>query len=336
MRGKKFSFVFCIALALALVMGAVTAEAAVKLRFAGQNPVEHQNTKAMNQVKEMIEKATNGGVIVEVYPASQLGDYTLIYEELMRGSIDFALISVPNQFDPTTQISITPFMAKDYDEAKKVYGKGGWLFNKVTEIQAKQGIRFLAFNADGFGGLGLTKEPIDVLNPAVKKGVLVRVPPIPAFKAVVEDMGYQTVSIPYAELYTALQTGIAEGWVGGAPSHNYLGFRDVIKHYYQLNIYLENEQYLMSEETWKKLSPEHQKIIEDIVVQVGEESFDISARDDAFYLEKLKEAGTKVYTYPAEQLEELAENAKRATWPKVGKLIGEDLMEEMIQAFEKK
>ena len=185
---KKFGTVLCVALVVALAMGALSAEAAIKLRFAGQNPIEHQNTKAMNQVKEMIEKATNGEIVIEVYPASQLGDYTLIYEELMRGSIDFALISIPNQFDPATQISTTPFMAKDYAEAKKVYAKGGWLFNKVAEIQAKQGIRFLAFNADGFGGLGLTKEPVDVLNPAVKKGVLVRVPPIPVFKAVVEDI----------------------------------------------------------------------------------------------------------------------------------------------------
>lgn len=336
MKKKQIFIALCLVAVFSLMTGLLGAEAAVKLRFAGQNPIEHQNTISMNQIKELVEKETNGEIVVEVYPASQLGDYTLIYEELMRGSIDMALISVPTQFDPATQISIMPFVAKGYDEAKKVYAKGGWLFNKTVDIQAKQGIKFMGFHADGFGGLGLTKEPADVLNPAAKKGVLVRVPPIPLFKFTVEDMNYQTVSVPYAELYTALQTGIAEGWVGGAPSHNYLGFRDVIKHYYQLNIYLENEQYLMSESTWEQLSADQQKIIENIVAKVAEESFDISARDDDSYLEKLKEAGTAVYTYKAEQLEALAENAKKVTWPKFSELIGEELMKEMIEAFETK
>jgi len=42
------------------------------------------------------------------------------------------------------------------------------------------------------------------------------------FRMIADDQGFQTVSVPFAELYTALQIGVADGWSGGAAMVNYL------------------------------------------------------------------------------------------------------------------
>ena len=93
--------------------------------------------------------------------------YTLVYEELIRGTIDMALISIPSQFDSRLELIYVPYLMRDYGEAAEVFKQGGWLFNKMAELHGELGVLFLGFNVEGFGGLGLTKEPKEVLNRCV-------------------------------------------------------------------------------------------------------------------------------------------------------------------------
>jgi len=309
------------------------ASAQITLRMAGQSPVDHQSTLGMKKVAKWVDEASKGRIEIKVYPASQLGDYTLVYEELIRGTIDMALISIPSQFDSRLELIYVPYLMGSYEEAEKVFKQGGWLFNKMGELHGSLGVEFLGFNVEGFGGLGLTKEPKDILNPKVKKDLLLRVPPMDTFKIGAEDMGYTTVSIPYAELYTALQTGIAEGWTGGSPVHSYQGFRDVLKYYYQINNYVETESYLMSAKVWEKLSKEDQKIIADACARAAQESLAISEREDKEFFKKLQDFGIKGYWYTAEELKPIAENARKVTWPKLEKRLTKQLIDELMKAY---
>ncbi len=309
------------------------AKAEITLRMAGQSPADHQSTLGMQKVSKWVDEATNGRIEIRTYPASQLGDYTLVYEELIRGTIDMALISIPSQFDSRLELIYVPYLMGSYEEAAEVFKEGGWLFNKMGELHDNLGVKFMGFNVEGFGGLGLTKEPKEILNPAVKKDLLLRVPPMDTFKIGAEDMGYTTVSIPYAELSTALQTGIAEGWTGGSPVHSYQGFRDVLKFYYQINNFVETESYLMSKAVWQKLSPEDRKIIEEACARAARESLDISEQEDREFFEKLQEYGVKSYWYTAEDLKDLAANARKVTWPKLEKRLTKELIDELMKAY---
>ena len=214
----------------------------------------------------------------QTYPRASSATNLLVYEELIR-TITWPFISIP-AVRLRLELIYVPYLMRDYGEAAEVFKQGGWLFNKMAELHGELGVKFLGFNVEGFGGLGLTKEPKEVLNPLVKKDLLLRVPPMDTFKIGADDMGYTTVSVPYAELYTALQTGIAEGWTGGAPPHSYQGFRDVLKYYYQINNFVETESYLMSKVTWNKLSEADRKIIADACARAARESIEISERED--------------------------------------------------------
>lgn len=58
------------------------------------------------------------------------------------------------------------------------------------------------------------------------------------------DMGFSETTISYADLYTALQTGVVDGWTGGMPQLNYTDFKDVINHYVHYNMFAENIGFL--------------------------------------------------------------------------------------------
>src|SRR5690606_3013456 len=107
------------------------------------------------------------------------------------------------------------------------------------KLLEEAGIKYLGFHVEGLGGIGTVKPLKNVTDPGADKGVLLRVPPIDIYKQAMDDFGFRTVSIPYAELYQALQTGVADGWAGGPPVANYHDVSDVIKHYYQYNDWFE-------------------------------------------------------------------------------------------------
>jgi TRAP-type C4-dicarboxylate transport system substrate-binding protein len=91
----------------ALMSGSALAAPAVTLKFAGQSPADHPASILMNEIAKEVAQKTNGRIEIKVYPANQLGDYTLVYEELIKGTIDMSCTSVPSQFDLGTEIRTT-------------------------------------------------------------------------------------------------------------------------------------------------------------------------------------------------------------------------------------
>ena len=111
-----FSLITALVLCL-LAPGLSSAAPEMTLRFAGQVPVEHTATTLMNDIAKEVKEKTNGRIEIIVYPANQLGDYTLVFEELIRGTIDMAAISVPSQFDPRLEATYINGIAKNFDDA---------------------------------------------------------------------------------------------------------------------------------------------------------------------------------------------------------------------------
>lgn len=78
MRTGKISVFTAALLAMVFITGGMAeAKKPITLKFAGINPVEHSSTVEMKKMAKNIEKETNGEVKVRVFPAGQLGDYTL-------------------------------------------------------------------------------------------------------------------------------------------------------------------------------------------------------------------------------------------------------------------
>ena len=326
---KLAAFAVITALVLCLLAPGISSAAPeMTLRFAGQVPVEHTATRLMNDIAKEVKEKTNGRIEIIVYPANQLGDYTLVFEELIRGTIDMAAISVPSQFDPRLEATYINGIAKNFDDAKRVFASDGWLFKKMDELTSRLGVKLLGFQVEGFIGIGSTKPVIEPLNPKVDKGILVRIPNMDVYKLGAEAMGYRTVTVPWAEVYTALQTGVAGGVDGMTPTAAYTMLKDVLKYWYDLNYSVENFNYLMSKKTWDKLAPADQKIIADACGKVTEMSIELARKDQEKYLKLMEEAGIEVHTYTPEELKPIFV-AVTGTWDKLADKFTKELIDEV-------
>ncbi|HCL79944.1 MAG TPA: C4-dicarboxylate ABC transporter substrate-binding protein, partial [Synergistaceae bacterium] len=150
-------FLGVLSLMTVLLPGCAAAAPEMTLRFAGQFPEGHVATVLMRQVAEEVLEKTGGRIAVQIFPNNELGDYTLVYEELIRGSIDMAAITVPSQFDPRLEIAYMNCVVRTFDDARKFFARDGWLFRKMDELHTRLGVKLLAFQIEGFIGIGSTK-----------------------------------------------------------------------------------------------------------------------------------------------------------------------------------
>ena len=329
---KKLLSLAAAVIALSLVYSA-PAQAAVLLKFAGQYALQHPSTILMQELADSVKERTNGEVDIRVFPANQLGDYTQVYEEVRRGTIEMALISIPGQFDYRLEAAVMPYIATDYEEAKRVYARGSTMFKIMDESHTTLGVKFLGFNVEGFGGLGGIKLPENLDQPEAKRNFILRIPPMATWQIVGEDHGFQTVTIPFAELYTSLQTGVAEGWYGGPPNDNWYGFRDVIKVFVVCNNFFANTGYIMHQATFDKLSPEHQKVISEEAIRIGEKSFGIAQEEEEGYLKKMEEYGIQVVRFTPEQLKAWADYTRKVSWPKMEDRLTKPVIDAMLSEY---
>ena len=281
----------------------------------------------MNQIAAEVLEKSKGRIEIKVFPANQLGDYTLVFEELIRGTIEMACISVPSQFDPRLELVYINGFVRGYEDVKKVFAPDAWLFGRMHEMIDRLGVELLGFFIEGMIGTGTTKPAVDPLNPAVAKDVLVRVPNMDVYKLAAEAMGYRTVTIPYADVYQSMQTGVCEGVNGYPVAAAYTALRDVLKHWYMTNYSLECLNIMFSGKVWDSLKPEDQQIIRDAVNRGAAKSIQMAEEIDAKYMRMMRDYGIEVHTYTEEELTPLAE-ACATTWTQLEKNMTKELMDE--------
>ena len=329
-RLVSFALLSAVCLAFLFCMMPQTVSAAeqpIVLKFAGQDPPEHFATKSMQQIAAEVAKKTNNRVQIKVYPANQLGDYSLVYEELIRGTIDMAAISFPSQFDNRMDIIYVQGYTSSYEQVAKVYDPNGWFFKKMDEFNTKLGVKLLGMYLEGMVGIGSVKPLRDPLNPKVDHGVLLRIPNMDVFKTALEGAHFRTISIPFADVYQALQTGVCDGDTGYSIVAAYTTFGDVIKHWYNLNKNTECLGIMVSAKVWDKLSPADQKIVQAAVSRQAALSIKNARANDQKYLDLMKKKGIQVHMYTPKELKPLMD-AFASTWNQLDQTKGKQLMSE--------
>lgn len=312
---------------------APTPQKPAELKLATLFDTNHPVTIRAQAFADKIAEKTEGAVTIKIFPNSTLSDPVAAFEENSRGTVDINLNSAPSTFNEFFEVANWPYLASSYTEANTIYGNEGWMAGKFTELCAEKNIQFLAFDLVGFNGMGFAKTPADYNVPGADKGILLRVPPLVTTDMWANDMGFRTTSIPYADLYTALQTGACDGWTGGQPTVNYLSFRDVIKSYCQYGNGFEVNSLTINMDLWKSLSDEQRAIISDAAKELFAQSvIDVEA-DTEKYLGLLKEAGIEILPLTDEEVEAFANYTRTTTYPKYAESIGQEAYDQLMKGL---
>ena len=313
---------------IALALSASPAFAETKLRLSHLSPPDSDMDVWAKKFAQQVEERTEGRITVRIYPASQLGDWEEVFELLTQGSVDLAIQSMSTKFDSRLALTWFPYTAVDYASAREAWNTGGFLFNIVDDLVKPQMMQVVAPYAFGLGGMAVGKEVADPKNPDADHGNLkIRVWPsgVPTHKPTLERLGYNTTTMPWAELYTGVQTGVIDGMVGGVPENAVRDWNGVVKTWLQINDHFEINWLLASAMSLQRLPDEDRALVMEIGKELATERFDAVEAADNRYLEELRNDGVTVVTFSREEIERLAAAVRTDAWPMMKDEIGDEL-----------
>ena len=333
---KKSAMLLVLALAVGfafLAGGAFAAEKSYSWKVAHIRPANSEIDKEMNWFAEEMKKATNGRVDIKIYGANQLGDYTVVQEKIGIGSVEMGIMSAATNVDKKLLAFTLQYVVPTYELAKKNYSSGAPFANYVAKLYEKQGIKVLAYWPVYFGGIGLLKEPAEPLNPTSQKNLKVRVPTMKTWETLANTFGYQATPLPFAEFFTAAQTGIVDGIFGGGAENYHVTFQDLMKCYIAANTHFECWPFTINLELYESLSEADRKILDAKAKELEERRWAKAVTDQDHYVDLMEKAGTKVYRPTEAQLKEFAKIGREVSWAEFKKVIGEKAYNEITATF---
>lgn len=264
------------------------------LKFSTASVPNDAHTKALEVLKEEIEKSTEGRVKVEIHHSSSLYNQDNERQALMRGNLEMAYTSAPwmAEFVPSLNMFTAGYMFKDYDHMTKVLNGeiGKQVFEEVVE---KTGVRPLGAFYLGSREINL-RENKEVKTPEDLKGVKLRMPNTPSWLFLGEALGANPTPLAFSELYMALSTGAVDGQDNPLPTVQNAKFYEVTKSISLTHHIIDSTWPTINEEVWQEMGPELQEKMVAAVEKAREFTDQTNLKAEAELVEFMKQQGLTV------------------------------------------
>lgn len=187
------------------------AQAAVTLRLHTLVTSPHPYNAAADWFNEQIARRTDGAVRSTLFPSAQLGPDRAVLDEMRLGTIDLMISSTNNAAAQVPQYNVfsLAYLIPDYDSFRRVMRSDGPIAKRIQALyeERRTGLHLLGFMMGGTRNLSAVR-PVRTLDDL--RGLKMRVPPSPAVARQWQALGTLPVTINWAEVYTSIQTGVAQ------------------------------------------------------------------------------------------------------------------------------
>jgi C4-dicarboxylate-binding protein DctP len=257
--------------------------------------------------KNNVESESRGEIEVVVYSGGQLGGMREMIESTQMGAIQMCetFTSVATMFSAPFGLMQAPYVFESIPVAWHVHDN--WFGKELAQQFEKDAkMKVLSYGeANGFRHIYTNKKQIK--KPEDFKGMRFRVPENKGLFAYFKSMGAEPVSVPWMEVYTAMKTGVVDGFEVELNSmvdlrqYETFKYATLSRHAYDTCLHLMNPAFFNS------LSPEHKKIVMNAARIGTAASRGTSQNNTGISVELIKSKGIQVYV-PTEA--EVAEFAK--------------------------
>lgn len=205
------------ALAFAATAFLAAGAGAKEFRSSDVHPLDYPTVMAVNQMGKLLSEATGGKHSIKVFPQSSLGSEKDTIEQTKIGALDMVRVNISafNNIVPETNVPALPFLFRSKEHMRRVLD--GPVGEDILKALEPHGFVGLAFYDSGSRSFYTTKKRI--MSVADMKGMKIRVQQSDLWVAVMQAMGANATPLPYAEVYTALKTGIVDGAENNWPSY---------------------------------------------------------------------------------------------------------------------
>ncbi len=267
--------------------------AQVILKAADVHPPGYPTVAAIENLGKKFEAATQGKYKMQMFPNSVLGSEKTMIEQTQVNAIQILRTSLgpAGPVVPDVNVFNMPFVFRNEAHMRAVID--GPIGDEILDKITKSPSRMVALGwMDGGSRSLYTKKP--VRTPEDLKGQKVRMMGNPLFVDTMNAMGGNGISMGYAEVYSALQTGVVDGAENNPPSYftsNH--YTTGTRFYSQTNHLIIPEIFVMSKIAWDKLSKDEQALLKKFSREAQMEQRQLWDKSVADYTAKLKAAGVE-------------------------------------------
>jgi tripartite ATP-independent transporter DctP family solute receptor len=279
--------------ALALVATGAMAQSR-QFSFAYDQPKNSGYGVGAEMFDKKLKELSKGTMSINQYPSAQLGTEAQTLQKVQTGDIDFVFLSTANAStaQPESGVFSIHFIFRDEAHAIKTLADPAVIAAMRDLYAAKmKGAHMIALGSQGLRDM-YGKKPVQKVEDL--KGVKMRVQATVTEDNTFPAYGAQVVHMPFGEVYTALQTGVADMAENGI--NNYL----VNKHYEPAPVLsiteheANNAALFVSDKVWSSLSDEQKKWVQAAADEVSKNEPTAAFKLEHEALAKLKKIGVKV------------------------------------------
>ncbi|MDR1488892.1 MAG: DctP family TRAP transporter solute-binding subunit [Desulfovibrio sp.] len=263
---KKFMTVLAAAALVVFMAQGAFAAKSIKLHHINPNENFGNPSGASALVfKNLVESGSNGAITVEIFPNSQLGKDNEVLQQVKSGIIQMGIHSTGGLASVYPMISVLdiPFGFPNHAAAYKVLD-GPFGKKLAADISAKTGMQCLGFNDSG-GFFQISNSKHAIKSAGDMKGLKIRTMSLPTHQSFVSSLGGQPVAISWSEVYTALQTGVADGQMNPIPIVEFAKLYEVQKYLTITNHLFAPQMWMVNQKFWDSLNDEEKVLIKSSV-----------------------------------------------------------------------
>ena len=286
-----------IALLMMAMLGTTVlgADKVYKLKMGMNGNNASNEYKAAEFFSNSLKEKSNGQIELSLYPSSQLGDDKAMLEQLSGGVLDFTFLEVGrfNIYFPEAQIFSLPYMFKDFDTLKKATSDseiGKQLAKKVDE---QLNVTMLS---QAYNGTRQTTSNRIINSIEDMKGLKLRVPKADSNLEFARLSGASATPMAFSEVYLALQTNAVDGQENPLSAIRAQKFYEVQKYLTMTNHIINDQLYLVSNSTMKKLPDNLKEIVKEEALKAAEYHSQLFIAEEASAIEYFKSEGVTVTT----------------------------------------
>ncbi len=302
------------------------------LRIGFGTSEEHPVFRALTEFKRIVEEESNGSLRVQLFPNSILGSDRELLEQITAGALDMyqGSTAVLSSYVPEFMVLDFPFLWPSSEIQDMVLDGefGTWLADLAMERNV--GFKVLNYWDAGFRQL-TSNRPVH--SPSDLVGQKIRLMENPLHMATFSALGSTVVTVPFGELYGALQQRVADGQENPIPIIHAMRYNEVQK-YLNLTGHLNTPLCLaISSKTWEALSQDEQALI----VSASERARDLQRIDnrasEADLIADLQSKGMTVVELTPEQLAEFQEKVQ-PVYDRFVDEVGRDVFNRLMSSIE--
>jgi len=279
----------------------------------------------------------NTEIEAEIYPDNVLGGMEEIIEMVHAGEVEIAQVSIGgiSHFYNDALIFNLPYgYPDDIRVANELWDRNNQFSQEIyQDIEDEVGVKPIeVFLRGGFVLLTNDERPIQTKEDM--EGILFRAMDESQI-AMYESLGASGTSIPWEEVYTALDTGVADGQMNPASIIIDAGLYEVQDYVTRPGTFPSTGMLIVNQDWYNNLSDEEKNSFYMAVDHANETALGLSHRTEILADEILEEEGMDIYHQTEEEYEEFREKALEGVLDWAYDTIDDDVVDNFLNEVER-